>query len=66
MNFPKLIQVGSSTTTRGRGPHHGLPQYLGLSAYVHWDGADRTAHTLEDTIAAIDPAKLVRGARRRS
>ena len=57
-------RVGSSTTTRGRGPHYGIPQYLGfggrsaLSAYVHWDGADDTAHTLEDTIAAIDPEKL--------
>ena len=53
-----------STTTRGRGPHYGIytkPGYGGraaLTAYVSWDGSDRTAHTVEDTFEAIDPDKL--------
>ncbi len=57
-------RVGASTTTRGRGPHYGIPADLGyggrsaLTAYVSWDGSDRTAHTPEDTFEAIDPKKL--------
>jgi len=37
------------------------PSYGGrsaLTAYVSWDGSDRTAHTAEDTFEAIDPEKL--------
>lgn len=57
-------RVGASTTTRGRGPHYGIaagPGYGGrsaLTAYVSWDGSDRTAHTPEDTFEAIDRQKL--------
>jgi ABC-type dipeptide/oligopeptide/nickel transport system permease component len=57
-------RLGTSTTTRGRGPHYGTAADLGyggrsaLTAYVHWDGSDQTAHTFEDTIEAIDPEKL--------
>jgi len=57
-------RLGVSTTTRGRGPHHGmfaLPGFGGrsaLTAYVSWDGSDRTAHTPEDTVEALDPNKL--------
>jgi hypothetical protein len=29
-----------------------------LTAYVSWDGSDRTAHTPEDTFEATDPEKL--------
>jgi hypothetical protein len=57
-------RLGASTTTRGRGPHHDmftLPGFGGrsaLTAYVSWDGSDRTAHTPEDTVEALDPIKL--------
>jgi len=57
-------RVGAATTTRGRGPHYGLPSSMGfggramLTAYVSWDGSDQTAHTPEDTFEAIDPEKL--------
>jgi len=57
-------RLGVSTTTRGRGPHYGMPAEAGfggrsaLTAYVSWDGSDRTAHTPEDTFEAIDPDKL--------
>jgi hypothetical protein len=57
-------RLGVSTTTRGRGPHYGIytkPGYGGrsaLTAYVSWDGSDRTAHTVEDTFEALDPKKL--------
>jgi hypothetical protein len=57
-------RLGVSTTTRGRGPHYGMPAEAGfgersaLTAYVSWDGSDRTAHTPEDTVEAIDPNKL--------
>ena len=57
-------RVGAATTTRGRGPHYGLPASMGfggrsvLTAYVSWDGSDQTAHTPEDTFEAIDPEKL--------
>ncbi|HET7010070.1 MAG TPA: ABC transporter permease subunit [Anaerolineales bacterium] len=57
-------RLGVSTTTRGRGPHYGLP-YLpgfgersGLSIFLSWDGSDTTAHTPADTFEAIDPEKL--------
>jgi hypothetical protein len=29
-----------------------------LTAYVSWDGSDRTAHTTGDTFETIDPKKL--------
>ena len=57
-------RLGVSTTTRGRGPHHGMFASRGfggrsaLSLYVSWDGSDRTAHTPEDTLEALDPKKL--------
>ncbi len=57
-------RLGVSTTTRGRGPHYGMSAAPGfgersaLTAYVSWDGSDRTAHTPEDTVEAIDPQKL--------
>ncbi|MCK4450368.1 MAG: hypothetical protein KAX26_07225, partial [Anaerolineae bacterium] len=57
-------RLGISTTTRGRGPHYGMSAAPGfgersaLTAYVSWDGSDRTAHTPEDTVEAIDPQKL--------
>jgi hypothetical protein len=57
-------RMGVSTTTRGRGPHFGMhvrPESRNESAlpiYVSWDGSDRTAHTPEDTVEAIDPEKL--------
>jgi peptide/nickel transport system permease protein len=47
-----------------RGTHYNISAALGyggrsaLTAYVHWDGSDRTAHTLEDTFEAIDSEKL--------
>ena len=57
-------RVGVPVTTRGRGPHFGMDTQSGfggrsaLSAYVSWDGSDRTAHTAADTVEAIDPDKL--------
>ena len=57
-------RLGTSTTTRGRGPHYGTAADLGyggrsaLTVYAHWDGSDQMAHTSEDTIEAIDPEKL--------
>ena len=57
-------RLGVPTTTRGRGPHYGLPilpgfgERPGLSLFLSWNGADATAHTPEDTFAALDPNKL--------
>lgn len=57
-------RTGAATTTRGRGPHYGLPTRTGfggrdaLTLDVSWDGSDRTAHTPQDTAGAIDPEKL--------
>ena len=57
-------RIGAPTTTRGRGPHYGMPTQSGfggrdaLTLHVSWDGSDRTAHTTQDTFAAIDPEKL--------
>jgi ABC-type dipeptide/oligopeptide/nickel transport system permease component len=59
-------RVGVPVTTRGRGPHFGMETASGfggrsaLSAYVSWDGSDRTAHTVADTYQAIDPEKLAK------
>jgi hypothetical protein len=65
----KLFQEAASrynlsTTTRGRGPHYGMPlptAFGGREAMtlsVSWDGSDSLAHTPGDTAAIIDPAKL--------
>ncbi len=57
-------RLGVATTARGQGPHFGLlarPGFGGrsaLSAYVSWDGSDRTAHTVGDVLETIDPQKL--------
>ncbi len=57
-------QLGSSITTRGRSPHFGLPVTAGfggrtaLSAYVSWDGSNRSAHTVHDTFETINAEKL--------
>ena len=57
-------RYGIPTTTRGRGPHFGLPapSVLGgrdaLTLSLSWDGSDRLAHLPQDTAATIDPAKL--------
>jgi len=57
-------RIGAPTTTRGRGPHYGMPAQSGfggrdaLTLHLSWDGSDRTAHTPQDTFAAIDPEKL--------
>jgi hypothetical protein len=59
-------RVGTPTTTRGRGPHFGTvaaAAFGGRSApslYISWDGADAPAHTANDTVETIDPAKLDR------
>jgi len=52
------------TTTRGRGPHFGLPPpsiYGGREAMtlaLSWDGSDDLAHTTADVATIIDPLKL--------
>ncbi|MCJ7677875.1 MAG: ABC transporter permease subunit [Anaerolineales bacterium] len=52
------------TTTRGRGPHFGMPDTAGFGGrsattlVLSWDGSDQTAHTPQDTADAIDPIKL--------
>jgi hypothetical protein len=57
-------RLGIATTTRGRGPHYGMPAPAGfggrdaMSLYLSWDGSDRTAHTSQDTADAVDPKKL--------
>jgi peptide/nickel transport system permease protein len=57
-------RLGVSVTTRGRGPHFGMPTQPGfggrsaLTVYVSWDGADRTAHTPDDTVETIAPDRL--------
>ncbi|MHB0939733.1 MAG: M28 family peptidase, partial [Armatimonadota bacterium] len=65
----KLFQENASryglpTTTRGRNPHYGMPlptAFGGRDAMtlsISWDGSDSLAHTPQDTVAIIDPAKL--------
>ena len=57
-------RLGVETTTRGRGPHYGMPVEAGfggrsaLSAYLSWDGSDRLAHTPGDRVEAIEPETL--------
>jgi hypothetical protein len=57
-------RLGISTTTRGRGPHYGMPAPAGfggrdaMTLYLSWDGSDRTAHTPQDTPDAVDPRRL--------
>ncbi len=59
-------RLGVPVTTRGRGPHFGLPVLSGfgdrtaLSAYLSWNGSDQGVHTTEDTAASLDPSKLAR------
>lgn len=56
--------LGYKTTTRGRGPHYGIPTSAGfggreaLPISLSWDGSDTLAHTPGDSIQAIDPMKL--------
>jgi Peptidase family M28 len=57
-------QLGVPTTTRGRSPHYGMPASTGfggrsaLTAYVSWNGSDRTAHTPQDDYKSVDSAKI--------
>ncbi len=57
-------EFGLKSTTRGRGPHFGMPVGAGfgersaMTLNLSWDGADQTAHTPQDTSDMIDPAKL--------
>jgi hypothetical protein len=52
------------TTTLGRGPHYDLPArsvFGGREATtlsLSWDGSDHLAHTPDDTLALMDPAKI--------
>ncbi len=52
------------TTTRGRGPHYGLPTkpILGgrdaMTLALSWDGSDDMAHTPKDNASLMDPNKL--------
>lgn len=52
------------TTTRGRGPHFGLPfspgfgDRPGLTLFLSWDGSDTLAHTPLDSFERIEPEKL--------
>ncbi len=63
------LAPGHPVTTRGRGPHFGLPVLAGfgdrtaLSAYLSWNGSDQGVHTLEDDAASLDPTKLMRSGR---
>lgn len=56
--------LGVPTTTRGRYPHTGFESLSGfggrsaLTAFISWNGSDRTAHTEQDSADNIDPAKL--------
>ncbi len=49
-------RLGYPSTTRGRGPHYGLPILPGfggregLSLDISWDGSDRLAHTPQDNL----------------
>lgn len=51
-------------TTRGRGPHFGIPTIFGfggrsaLTANVSWDGSDEYAHTPRDTVENLNPSQL--------
>ncbi len=62
-------RLGVPVTTRGRGPHFGLPILAGfgdrtaLSAYVSWNGSDQGVHTTEDTPSRLDASKLARSGR---
>jgi Zn-dependent M28 family amino/carboxypeptidase len=52
------------TTTLGRGPHYDLPARSvfggreAMTLSLSWDGSDHLAHTPEDTLALMDPAKI--------
>lgn len=53
-----------ATTTRGRSPHYDMPvasMFGGREATtlsLSWDGSDDKAHTPDDAVGLIDPAKL--------
>jgi peptide/nickel transport system permease protein len=57
-------RYGVPTTTRGRSPHYNLPVqsvFGGRDATtlsISWDGSDDLAHTPQDIVEQIDPAKL--------
>jgi ABC-type dipeptide/oligopeptide/nickel transport system permease subunit len=57
-------RLGVPTTTRGRGPHYGMPVPGGfegrdaMTLYLSWNGSDELAHTSQDSPEAIDPKKL--------
>ena len=57
-------KMGMRTTTRGRGPHFGLPTVkLPVitevpKLQISWDGSDAEAHTPRDTFESIDPKKI--------
>lgn len=57
-------RMGTAVTTRGTGPHSGLPNPLGfgdrqaLSAFISWDGSDDLAHTVDDSPANLQPTKM--------
>ncbi len=60
-------RLNISTTTRGRGPHYDIvpdaPVRLSRnvpSLYFSWDGADETAHTLDDNMEGLDVQKLTK------
>ena len=56
-------RLGTTLAIGGRGPPYGMSAATGfggrwaLTAYVSWDGSDRTAHTPEDTFEAIELRK---------
>lgn len=58
-------RIGLSVSTRGRGPHFNIfsdtitqTQRDMPTLFLSWDGSDKNAHTLMDTLASIDPQKL--------
>jgi hypothetical protein len=57
-------RLGIATTTRGRGPHYGIPIVAGfggrdaMTLYLSWSGSDDTAHTPRDTYDSVDPKKI--------
>ena len=57
-------RMGTSITTRGKGPHYNRPAeeaYGGrtaITAYISWDGSDLYVHTPNDTVENIDPDKI--------
>jgi hypothetical protein len=62
-------RLGVPVTTRGRGPHFGLPVIAGfgdrtaLSAYISWNGSDQGVHLAGDGPSSLDPSKLAQSGR---